>query len=30
VAFTVTRNRFAVGDLAPAALIDWIVARVLT
>ena len=29
VAFTVMRNRFA-GDLAPAALIDRIVARVLT
>jgi hypothetical protein len=30
VAFTVMRNRFAAGDLALAALIDRIVARVLT
>ena len=30
VAFTVMRNRFAAGDLATAALIDQIVAQVLT
>ena len=30
VAFTVMRNRFTVGDLALAALIDRIVARMLT
>jgi hypothetical protein len=30
VAVTVTRNRFAAGDLATAALIDQIVAQVLT
>jgi hypothetical protein len=30
VAFTAMRNRFAAGDLTTAALIDQIVARVLT